>query len=51
MTRPLTTEEAHEFLDSKPGWIVLTTIGPENMPAGLVAMLVMYIGTLLPASW
>ena len=30
---------------------MLTTIGPENMPAGRVGMLVMYMGTLLLASW
>ena len=32
MPRPLTTQEAHEFLDSKPGWIILTTIGPDGFP-------------------
>ena len=32
MPRPLTTQEAHEFLDSKPGWIVLTTLGPDGFP-------------------
>ena len=32
MPRQLTTEEAHAFLDSKPGWIVLTTIGPDGFP-------------------
>jgi nitroimidazol reductase NimA-like FMN-containing flavoprotein (pyridoxamine 5'-phosphate oxidase superfamily) len=28
----LTTEEAHAYLDSRPGWIVLTTIGRDGMP-------------------
>ena len=32
MPRPLTLQEAHEFLDSKPGWIALTTIGPDGFP-------------------
>ena len=32
MPRKLSTEEAHEFLDSKPGWIALTTIGPDGYP-------------------
>ena len=32
MPRQLTLQEAHEFLDSKPGWIVLTTIGPDGFP-------------------
>ncbi len=32
MPRPLSTQEAHDFLDSKPGWIVLTTIGPDGFP-------------------
>ena len=32
MPRPLTTQEAHEFLDSKPGWVALTTIGPDGFP-------------------
>lgn len=32
MPRPLTTEEAHEFLDSKPGWIVLTSLDPDGFP-------------------
>ena len=32
MPRQLTSQEAHEFLDSKPGWIVLTTVGPDGFP-------------------
>ena len=32
MPRQLTSEETHEFLDSKPGWIALTTIGPDGFP-------------------
>ena len=32
MPRNLTIEESHEFLDSKPGWIALTTIGPDGYP-------------------
>ena len=32
MPRPLTLQEAHEFLDNKPGWIALTTIGPDGFP-------------------
>ena len=32
MPRKLTREEAHEFLDSKPGWIVLSTVGPDGYP-------------------
>ena len=32
MPRKLTRQEAHEFLDSKPGWIMLTTIGPDGYP-------------------
>ena len=32
MPRQLTLQEAHEFLDSKPGWIVLTTVGPDGFP-------------------
>ena len=32
MPRQLTLQEAHEFLDSKPGWIALTTIGPDGFP-------------------
>ena len=30
---------------------ILTTMGPENMPAGVVGMLVMYMGTLQAISW
>jgi pimeloyl-ACP methyl ester carboxylesterase len=32
MPRNLTIQESHEFLDSKPGWIALTTIGPDGYP-------------------
>ena len=32
MPRPLTPQEAHDFLDSKPGWIALTTVGPDGFP-------------------
>ena len=28
----LTKEEAHAFLDSRPGWVVLTTIGKNGFP-------------------
>jgi nitroimidazol reductase NimA-like FMN-containing flavoprotein (pyridoxamine 5'-phosphate oxidase superfamily) len=32
MPAKLTKEEAHEFLDSHPGWLILTTIGPDGYP-------------------
>ena len=32
MPRQLTRQEAHEFLDSKPSWIMLSTIGPDGYP-------------------
>ena len=32
MPRKLTRQEAHEFLDSKPGWIVLSTVDPDGYP-------------------
>ncbi len=32
MPRKLTRDEAHEFLDSKPGWITLSSIGPDGFP-------------------
>ena len=32
MPRRMSIEEAQEFLDSKPGWIALTTIGPDGYP-------------------
>ena len=32
MPRKVTWQEAHEFLDSKPGWIMLSTIGPDGDP-------------------
>ena len=32
MPRQLTQQETHDFLDSKPGWIALTTVGPDGFP-------------------
>ncbi len=32
MPATLTLDEAHAYLDSKPGWIILTTIGRDGMP-------------------
>ena len=32
MPRKMTRQEAYEFLDSKPGWITLSTIGPDGYP-------------------
>ena len=32
MPRKMSIEESHEFLDSKPGWITLTTVGPDGYP-------------------
>ena len=32
MPREMSIEEAHDFLDRKPGWIALTTIGPDGYP-------------------
>jgi PPOX class probable F420-dependent enzyme len=32
MAAALTAEEVNEFLDSRPGWIVLTTIGRDGYP-------------------
>ncbi len=32
MPRQLTRQEVHEFLDSKPSWIMLSTIGPDGYP-------------------
>ena len=32
MPGQLTRQQAHEFLDSKPGWITLTTIGSDGFP-------------------
>lgn len=32
MPAKLTKEEAHEFLDSRPGWLILTTIGADGYP-------------------
>ncbi len=32
MPRKLTQKEANEFLDSRSGWITLSTIGPDGFP-------------------
>lgn len=32
MPAALTTDEAHAFLDSRPGWITLTTLGRDGYP-------------------
>ena len=32
MPATLSLDEVHAYLDSKPGWIVLTTIGRDGMP-------------------
>lgn len=32
MPAALTKEEAHAYIDSRPGWITLTTIGRDGMP-------------------
>ena len=32
MPHKLTQKEVHEFLDSKPGWILLSTIDPDGFP-------------------
>ena len=32
MPASLTIEEAYEYIDSRPGWITLTTIGRDGMP-------------------
>jgi hypothetical protein len=32
MPGQLTKEEGHAYLDSRPGWIILTTIGRDGMP-------------------
>ena len=32
MPRRMSRQEVHEFLDSKPGWIVLTSIGADGYP-------------------
>ena len=32
MPATLTKAEIHAYLDSKPGWIILTTIGRDGMP-------------------
>ncbi len=32
MSGTMTTQEVHAFLDSKPGWIVLSTIGRDGYP-------------------
>ncbi|MEX1254717.1 MAG: pyridoxamine 5'-phosphate oxidase family protein [Dehalococcoidia bacterium] len=42
MPAKLTKDEAHAFLDSRPGWLVLTTIGrnsyPHTIPVGYFRM-------------
>lgn len=32
MPAKLTKDEAHAYIDSRPGWIILTTIGPNGRP-------------------
>lgn len=32
MPASLTKEEAHEFLDSRPGWLIFTSIGKDGFP-------------------
>ena len=32
MPAQLTKDEARKFLDSRPGWLILTTIGPDGYP-------------------
>ena len=32
MPRRMTLQEVRDFLDSKPGWIALTTVGPDGFP-------------------
>ena len=32
MPRSLTTEEVHGYLDEKPGWMVLTSVGADGYP-------------------
>ena len=32
MPRKLTRQETHELLDSRPSWIMLSTIGPDGYP-------------------
>lgn len=32
MPAPMTEEEANAFLDSRPGWLMLTTIGKDGYP-------------------
>jgi PPOX class probable F420-dependent enzyme len=32
MPRELTGQETQDFLDSKPGWIILSTVGPDGYP-------------------
>lgn len=32
MPASLTRQEAHEYIDSRPGWIVLTTMSRDGMP-------------------
>lgn len=32
MSTRMTDEEVHAFLDAKPGWIILSTLGPQGYP-------------------
>jgi len=32
MPAEFTKDEAHAFLDERPGWLILTTIGPDGFP-------------------
>lgn len=32
MPGKMTREEAHDFMDSRPGWIALTTVGKDGFP-------------------
>lgn len=42
MTSVYTKEEAYEFLDSRPGWLILSTVGkegyPHSVPVGYVRL-------------
>ena len=35
MPASLTPDEARAYIDSRPGWIILTTIGRDGMPHSL----------------
>ncbi len=32
MTTPVRKEEAYKFLDSHPGWLILSTVGKDGYP-------------------